>query len=379
MARLLGPVLLVLLAAAIAGSWSLIGATFGFAPDAPAARWGRMVAQAVVWLAAAWGLIRVLDVAIWHGVLERRSGVPVPRLLSDLVAGIVWVVVAMVVLAQVFALPVAALLTTSGVAIAIIGFALRDMIASLFSGIAINLERPYQIGDWIEVEPGVVGRVLEVELADHADRDPRRHRRRGAERAARDRAVPQLQPAASRLARQLRDHPRLPAARPSGSSASCSPPWTPCRRWRRSESARTSRSRASATAGVRWLARYWVKDYGDMPEIRYAVQKSVLRHLHHAGIAVPYPKRDLFLARMPERSLDHRRQLDAILARNELFADLAADDLRQLAERRASASARPACRSCAPATRAPRCSSWSRGCCACCGRASTATSGRSTR
>jgi small-conductance mechanosensitive channel len=161
-ARLLGPLLLVLLAVAIAGSWSLIGATVGLAPDAPVARWGGMIAEAVVWLAAAWGVIRVLDVVIWHGVLERRSGVPVPRLLSDLVAGIVWVVVAMVVLAQVFALPVAALITTSGVAIAIIGFALRDMIASLFSGIAINLERPYQIGDWIEVEPGVVGNLLEV-------------------------------------------------------------------------------------------------------------------------------------------------------------------------------------------------------------------------
>ena len=36
------------------------------------------------------------------------------------------------------------------------------MIASLFSGIAINLERSYQIGDWIEIEAGAVGKVLEV-------------------------------------------------------------------------------------------------------------------------------------------------------------------------------------------------------------------------
>jgi CRP-like cAMP-binding protein len=85
--------------------------------------------------------------------------------------------------------------------------------------------------------------------------------------------------------------------------------------------------------GVRWLARYWVSDYGAMPETRYAVQTSVLRHLHHAGIAIPYPRRDLFLARMPERGLDHRRNLDAVLARNELFANLEAEDLRHLAER----------------------------------------------
>jgi CRP-like cAMP-binding protein len=35
---------------------------------------------------------------------------------------------------------------------------------------------------------------------------------------------------------------------------------------------------------------------------------------------------------MPERSLDNRRQLDTILSRNELFANLAADDLQQLAD-----------------------------------------------
>jgi CRP-like cAMP-binding protein len=47
---------------------------------------------------------------------------------------------------------------------------------------------------------------------------------------------------------------------------------------------------------------------------------------------VPYPKRDLFVARMPERGLDHRRQLDTILVRNELFAKLPPEDLRQLAD-----------------------------------------------
>ena len=331
-ARLLGPVLLVLLAASIAGSWSLIAATFGFAPDAPAARWGRMIAEAVVWLAAAWGLIRLLDVAVWHGVLERRSGVPVPRLLGDLVAGIVWVVVTIVVLAQVFALPVAALVTTSGVAIAIIGFALRDMIASLFSGIAINLERPYQIGDWIEVEPGIVGKVLEVGWLT-------------TRTVSRD-GIGVVVPNARLATTPFRNY-NQPQAAWRDSVAVTLDYALPGERVERillaamnavpEVAAQQNRPDVKIEAfndfGIRWLARYWVSDYGAMPEIRYAVQRSVLGQLHYAGIAVPYPKRDLFLARMPERSLDHRRHLDAILARNELFADLAPEELRQLAER----------------------------------------------
>jgi small-conductance mechanosensitive channel/CRP-like cAMP-binding protein len=331
-ARLLGPLLLVLLAAAIAGSWSLLAATVGLAPDAPVARWGGMIAQAVVWLAAAWGLIRVLDVVIWHGVLERRSGVPVPRLLSDLVAGIVWVVVAMVVLAQVFALPVAALITTSGVAIAIIGFALRDMIASLFSGIAINLERPYQIGDWIEVEPGVVGKVLEVGWLT-------------TRTVTRD-GIGVVVPNARLATAPFRNYNQPQATWRDSVAITLDYP-LPGERVERillaamnavpEVAAQPNRPDVKIEAftdlGIRWLARYWVSDYGAMPEIRYAVQQSVLRHLHYAGIAVPYPKRDLFLARMPERALDQRRHLDAILVRNELFADLAQEELRQLAER----------------------------------------------
>ena len=90
-ARLLGPVVLAVLAAAVAVSWGPIGATLGFAADTPAASWGPRIAEAAAWLAAAWGLVRALDMALWHGVLERRSGVPVPRLLTDLVAGVVLV------------------------------------------------------------------------------------------------------------------------------------------------------------------------------------------------------------------------------------------------------------------------------------------------
>jgi small-conductance mechanosensitive channel/CRP-like cAMP-binding protein len=331
-ARLLGPVLLVLLAASIAASWSLIGATLGLAPDAPAARWGRMIAEAAVWLAAAWGLLRVLDIALWHGVLERRSGVPVPRLLSDLVAGLVWVVALMMVLAQVFALPVAALATTSGVAIAIIGFALRDMIASLFSGIAINLERPYQIGDWIEVEPGVVSKVLEVGWL--TTRTVTRDGIGVVVPNARLATAPfrnynQPQPAWRDSVAITLDY-TLPGERVERIllAAMTAVPAVAAQRNRPDV-----KIEAFIEVGIRWQARYWVSDYDAMPETRYAVQQSILRQLHYAGIAVPYPKRDLFLARMPERALDHRRHLDAILARNELFTDLAPEELRELAQR----------------------------------------------
>ena len=59
-------------------------------------------------------------------------------------------------------MPLTGILTTSGVAVAVLGFALRDILASLFAGIALNFERPYRIGDWLEVGPELTGRVTEI-------------------------------------------------------------------------------------------------------------------------------------------------------------------------------------------------------------------------
>ncbi|MGI9452067.1 MAG: mechanosensitive ion channel family protein, partial [Geminicoccaceae bacterium] len=160
--RTIVPLLVLALAIALTMSWKSVVASLGIAHYTSIVGYGLMALQAVAWFTAALLFIRFLDGVIWQGLVRRRSGAPVPRLLIELVAGVIWVITAIAVVAHVFALPMTGIATTSSVAIAIIGFAARDMIASLFSGIAINIEHPYKIGDWIEVEPDVVGKVLEI-------------------------------------------------------------------------------------------------------------------------------------------------------------------------------------------------------------------------
>ena len=76
-----------------------------------------------------------------------------PLLLTDLVAAAIWLAAALAIAGFMLEMPLAGILTTSGVAVAVLGFALRDMLASLFAGIALTVERPYRIGDWLEVGP----------------------------------------------------------------------------------------------------------------------------------------------------------------------------------------------------------------------------------
>ena len=113
--------------------------------------------MAGVWLAAAFLLTRALDVCVW----QRR--VPhLPRLLTDLVGALVWLTAGLTIAGSVLEMPLAGILTTSGVAVAVLGFALRDILASLFAGLALNLEGPFRIGDWLETAPDTVGQVIEI-------------------------------------------------------------------------------------------------------------------------------------------------------------------------------------------------------------------------
>jgi CRP-like cAMP-binding protein len=83
--------------------------------------------------------------------------------------------------------------------------------------------------------------------------------------------------------------------------------------------------------GIVWQLRFWLDDYGRLPDIRYQLQRAVLRHLHQAGLSLPYAKLDIFQAEMPPRSLEPGRADEALLARCEIFHPLEAADLAILA------------------------------------------------
>jgi small-conductance mechanosensitive channel/CRP-like cAMP-binding protein len=299
-------------------------------PPAQLAPAAGLVLRALVWIAGALFTVRLLDALLWHGLVARHSGHPPPRFLVDLVGALVWIVTACIIAAAVFRLPVAGLITTSGVAVAVLGFALRDMLASLFAGVTLNLERSCQIDDWIEVEPGPAARLLEVGwlttravtrdgvgvvlpnalLATKAFRNYSRPEPQFCETLAitldHDVGPERVERLLLATAAEMREiGPPLPA--PDVKIAEFGP------------------------HGIVWQLRFWLADYGRLPEIRYRVQRAVLRHLHQAGLSLACAKLDLYHAEMPPRTLEPGRADEALLARCEIFHPLEPADLAHLA------------------------------------------------
>lgn len=108
----------------------------------------------VLWMA----IIRIVVYLIVDFFLRQRKKLAIPTITRDFALAILYIIVAMIVLKNKTNVNLGSLLTTSAILTAVIGFAMQDTLGNLFSGLALQLEHPYQIGDWIGFE-GIVGRV----------------------------------------------------------------------------------------------------------------------------------------------------------------------------------------------------------------------------
>jgi small-conductance mechanosensitive channel len=114
-------------------------------------------AKIIWWVNGAWLLTACTRVFL---IFERRPREG--RLIQDLVVGLIYLGCGLSVVAYVFSAPVGTLIATSGVFAIILGLALQSTLSDVFSGIALNLSRAYEVGDWIVLNDGIEGRVVET-------------------------------------------------------------------------------------------------------------------------------------------------------------------------------------------------------------------------
>jgi len=109
------------------------------------------------WLWASWFLVALVRaVVIFEG--RPRDG----KLVQDILSALIYLTAASAIIAYVFDLPIQGLLATSGVIAIVLGLALQSSLNDVFSGLVLSLSHPYKAGDWIKIDGGTEGRIVEL-------------------------------------------------------------------------------------------------------------------------------------------------------------------------------------------------------------------------
>lgn len=92
-----------------------------------------------------------------------KAGVPV--LIVNIFSLAMSMVLFLWAIVQVFGIQITPLLATSAAFSVVLGLAMQDTLGNLFAGISLQLDKSFEIGDWVEVTQGVqktVGQVNEI-------------------------------------------------------------------------------------------------------------------------------------------------------------------------------------------------------------------------
>ncbi len=103
-------------------------------------------------------VVLIIAVSLWE-----RFAVAWPKIFLDVFR---WIMLAAALVAVLYESGVNAgnLVTGSALVTAALGFALKDTLGNVFSGLAIHAEHPFEVGDWIQYDqnPAHIGRVVEI-------------------------------------------------------------------------------------------------------------------------------------------------------------------------------------------------------------------------
>jgi|SRR5579859_1692725 len=96
-------------------------------------------------------------------IVGRRTRHPPPRIVRDLTQGLVWIVILLATLRSIGMEP-GSILTTSALLTAAVALSLQETLGNLVAGLSIQVQRPFDVDDWIQFdgEKTHIGRVIEI-------------------------------------------------------------------------------------------------------------------------------------------------------------------------------------------------------------------------
>jgi len=297
---------------------------------------GRYMVEAALWLVGTVLLIQFLEFFFWKKIMAPRLGGHVPKLLKDVLAGLLFVLACIGIAGSVFNLPITGLLATSGAIGVVVGLAIQSMIADLFTGMALSVDRPFVVGEWITLhERGldpITGQVTEISWRSTQIKKTDGvivvvpNSRMGTAIFT-NLSRPESQ---SRFKMQFSldfDVPTERGLRILEAALKSAPGVL-------EKPAAKVRVNGTSQWGVEYEFRYWLDPVATSPsEGRNRISIAVLDHMHHAGLTLAFPKQVAYTAKMPQQHLESAADSKRLLERVELFKTLQPDEFEELASR----------------------------------------------
>jgi CRP-like cAMP-binding protein len=220
--------------------------------------------------------------------------------------------------------PPTAALATSGMVIAVVGFAVRSLVADLFYGLTMAIDRPFEIGDWVQLNDGSIGKVSEmtwravklvtrenlalsvpnsklaVEEVRNFDQPERYWRKSQQLTLGFDVRPERVKELWSEAVAQVPESDRVP---------------------REAEAIITGLNEH----GIEWELRYWLPDFDQAAAVSQRVHEALVRNLNFSGIQVPRRREEIYLGQLEDEraseSSDRASWIDQVL----LFAAVPED------------------------------------------------------
>ena len=278
------------------------------------------------------GVVIVAGLLVFDVLLVRRE---IPRILRDIIQGIAYLTTAALVLTR-SEVDVTKVFTASVLTTAVIGLALQDTLGNVMSGLALQLERDLEIGDWISLDDRISGRIREVRWR------------------------------ATTIVTKNGDLMLIPnSAITRATIVNYSRPTTAHRQWInvrvhfRHPPARVREVMVEAVRALSFVraeppadcilhefkddasvysVRYWMDDVQRDDTMDSAVRSAIWYALHRAGMEIPFPSRNVNLTEMNDDRArrkddeEYARRVDA-LSRVDVFRALDAEKIDRLSRR----------------------------------------------
>ena len=299
-----------------------------FHPAAGPHNWPRVLSI----LLFSFSVVMTSGLVLFDVVLARRE---LPRILRDLVLAVAYLITAAFVLTR-SEVDVTKVFTASVLTTAVIGLALQETLGNIVAGLALQLERDFEVGDWVKIDDKVTGRIREVRwrattvvtkngdlvllpngviaraLITNFSRPTTAHRQWVS----------------------IRVHFRHPPGkvRDVVVDAVRSQPFV------RTDPPPDCILQDFKDDASTYAVRYWTDDYRRGDSMDSAVRSSIWYALHRAGMEIPFPSMNINLTEMNDdreqrkQDEEYSRRVDA-LSRVDVFRALDAGKIDRLSRR----------------------------------------------